>query len=121
MRSSFEKNVTVYISPGNSIKPIKLEFRHHNATTDPHVITWWVKFCWYILKHARTLAVLDVKILDEENFNTSFVEKYTNQSILDVIGFSEEGKEHFKKRKKPRTTREPTHGEHLKNWLSKKE
>jgi hypothetical protein len=98
MRRKFEKNVRVYISQGNSIKPTTLEFRHHNATTDPNIIKWWVKFCGYILKHARTLAALNVKILDEENCITSFVENCTNESILDVIGFPEEGKEHFRKR-----------------------
>jgi hypothetical protein len=102
---SSHKYVTVNISLARESdnKKTTLEFRQHEATDDPLDIKWWVLFCAQLLYYSRQLAQLGRRLLDEDhdvpNGGTSFVGELTKTPLLDLIAFSDEGKEYFKKRK----------------------
>lgn len=97
-------NISVKISEARENKPTTIEFRQHHATLDATEIKWWVMFLAYLVKHSYFLAQDGRELRDEGNLQDttrspdeySFVANYENQtSILDVIGFPEEGKQHF--------------------------
>jgi hypothetical protein len=98
------KSIAVNISlPRGNKKPLTLEFRQHEGTIDPVVIKWWVKFLGHLVNHAHTMAELGIRFREENqhssNSKFSFAEQMTKRrSILEVIKFPKEGREHFAKR-----------------------
>jgi len=91
--------VAVNLSVQRANKPATIEFRHHHGTIDPVEIKWWVSFCGQLLRYSHHLAQTGFCINDAGRFrheDFSFVENITENSILDLLAFPEEGKSHFK-------------------------
>ncbi|CZR58735.1 uncharacterized protein PAC_08627 [Phialocephala subalpina] len=88
--------IAVNLSLKRQNKPFTIEFRQHHGTMDPGTIAWWVRFLGKLMRFAHYLAHHSIKIqhtgADKEG---SFVDELPKQSILDLLGFPEEGRAHF--------------------------
>lgn len=62
------------------------------------MINWWVKFCATLLKTARFLAQVGIRLIDTTGCGTSFLEGLLEGDILDLLLFPEEGRRFFKDR-----------------------
>lgn len=99
-----EKEVAVYIhqrfvedgKPGG--KPMTLEFRHHGGTLSTDDIKWWIRFCGALVRYAHRTSGEKGNFRDAEEKRMSLAE-LLKMSVLDLIGFEEEGKAHFAERK----------------------
>lgn len=98
------RGFTINLSEGRSNKPTTIEFRQHHGATDPTVIKWWVAFAAALVRYSYFLAQFDLEVRDYGDLmdtsldpnRYSVMERYSlDNSILDVIGFPAEGKEHF--------------------------
>jgi hypothetical protein len=103
---------TVNISLARSNKPTTIEFRHQKGTLDPEVIYYWVKFCGSLVQTAYFYALQDFEVRNAvpptENHEDSFLQELLRRdpdsalqyrSILDTVGFSDEGKIFFAEQK----------------------
>lgn len=99
---------TVNISPARGNKPTTIEFRQHYGTLDPTTIKWWASFLCTLVKYAYFLAQIGFEVRDTTDLDDVSVPKgwsftmsyHKRKSILDVIGFPEEGKSFFARMKK---------------------
>lgn len=103
-KRALHKTVAVHISPYRDNKPLTIEFRQHEATDDPVDIRWWVEFCARLMRLASSHTQMGINIQDDESssdilVNRSLVENVTKTSILDLLHFPQEGKDHFQRRK----------------------
>jgi hypothetical protein len=73
-----------------------LEFRQHIGTLQEEEIRWWVLFSGRLLRYAHLLAQMGFELRDEEGGESSFLDKVTKRSLLDIIGFPEKGKRFFR-------------------------
>lgn len=94
----------MFISPERRNKPLTVEFRHHEATTNADDIKWWVLFLGHLMRYCDTRVQCKQPMVDfitrgPPDPADSMVTFITETSILDLIAFPEEGKEHFRKRK----------------------
>lgn len=90
----------MFISPARANKVLTVEFRQLEASVCAKDIKWWILFCGRLLSYSYLLSQQGVQVRDKEGGETtSFVEEITKTSILDMISFPEEGKEHFRKKK----------------------
>ena len=95
MQSNF---VAVNISRKRPNKPTTIEFRQHRGTIDPEEIKWWVQFCGHLMRFSSFLAKMNFQVNDiMTGGKTSLVDSIGRQSILDIIGFPEEGKQYFRR------------------------
>ncbi|KAF8847256.1 hypothetical protein BDZ45DRAFT_755081 [Acephala macrosclerotiorum] len=92
-----ERNwIAVNLSLKRTNKPFTIEFRQHHGLMDPESIAWWVRFVGKLIRFAHYLAKKGIKIqhtgAPEED---SFVDELPKRSILELLGFPEEGIAHF--------------------------
>jgi hypothetical protein len=86
----------VNISFPRGRKKATLEFRQHIGTLQEEEIRWWVLFSGRLLRYAHFLAQVGFELRDEAEEGFSFLDEVTKRSLLDIIGFPEEGKSFFR-------------------------
>lgn len=93
--------MTVNVSLQRRNKTLTMEFRQHTGTVDPIEIKWWVLFCGNLFRFAHMLGQTGQKLQDTPPMdrNNSYLKTLTDQSVLDLIGFSEEGKAYFARKR----------------------
>jgi hypothetical protein len=104
-RAMFENWVQVNISLARGVKPTTLEFRQHRGTLNAKEIKWWTIFCATLFQYAHTLTesgimIANVQPLGEENGKVDFLLEYSKKSILEHLGFPEEGVKFFRAKEK---------------------